>query len=585
VSRIYIRLIVAALLGGSLYAEEKNRDAYDVSIRGDLHKTMRKSLEEASLAMELRAAGSVTPRLLRQRAQKDLEEFVTVLRDKGYYGCQTRFEVTAETYPYQLTFHLDSGTPYHIGAVTSEGLPSDVEIPLPAKSARQVALSSEIIRMGQQIRSAIRNHGYPWAVISETQVRPQHDLRTVDLTFVIQPGQRAEFGEVKVHGLKRVRSTHLAPKLVLPAEPLYREEYLTDMRSHLVQSRLFNYVYVRTDEELRPDGKVDILVDVQEQKYRTLFAGISYQSDRGVGLSGGFEHNNIFGRGEGASTALSFDELDLSWKNQISKPDFLVEQQTLTGKFELQQEDNDAYTSSSATTGLHLSRQLGKKNRGRIGMEIQQSRVEQNEEERTYLLYSFPLSVDRTTSDSVLDPRRGYRVQWQGAPYFNVYSDDVFFFRNKVGLRKYQSLYDPLDLVLAGRVTLGTLGGAALADIPADERFYAGGGGSLRGYRYQSAGSLDEENHPIGGQSLFEASLEVRTKVVGNIGLTFFYDVGVAGETALPGEGDSLFRAVGGGLRYHTPIGPIRADVGFPLDRRPGIDKSVQFYISLGHSF
>jgi translocation and assembly module TamA len=122
-------------------------------------------------------------------------------------------------------------------------------------------------------------------------------------------------------------------------------------------------------------------------------------------------------------------------------------------------------------------------------------------------------------------------------------------------------------------------------DIPADERLYAGGGGSIRGYAYQSVGPLDEDDDPIGGRSVLELSAELRMKLTDRIGLVTFLDGGSAFESTFPDSSEKLQWAAGLGFRYFTAIGPLRLDVGFPLNRRTDIDDAFQIYVSIGQAF
>jgi len=140
-------------------------------------------------------------------------------------------------------------------------------------------------------------------------------------------------------------------------------------------------------------------------------------------------------------------------------------------------------------------------------------------------------------------------------------------------------------LVLAARVSVGSVIGQSRLSIPADERFYAGGGGSIRGYAYQSVAPMSADGTPTGGRSIAEFSLELRGKITEKIGLAVFADGGGAFSSSDPLEGERLRWAAGLGLRYFTQIGPLRADVGFPLNPRPDMDDSFQFYVSLGQAY
>jgi translocation and assembly module TamA len=136
------------------------------------------------------------------------------------------------------------------------------------------------------------------------------------------------------------------------------------------------------------------------------------------------------------------------------------------------------------------------------------------------------------------------------------------------------------------RGSVGGIVGVGRDELPADERFYAGGGGSVRGIPYRLAGPLDEDDEPLGGRSLVELGAEVRYRVTESIGAVLFLDGGTVSSSAYPDPfGEGLRWGAGPGLRYITPIGPLRVDLGFPLDRRRGVDDHFQLYLSIGQAF
>ena len=128
------------------------------------------------------------------------------------------------------------------------------------------------------------------------------------------------------------------------------------------------------------------------------------------------------------------------------------------------------------------------------------------------------------------------------------------------------------------------MGGAALNEIPANWLFYAGGGGSVRGYAFDSLGPTGPFNAVIGGRSLFEASAELRVRVNDTIGIVPFFDAGNAFASSFPNFNQPLYTSAGLGLRYFTAVGPIRLDVAFPLQRHAGAGP-VAVYFSIGQAF
>jgi translocation and assembly module TamA len=194
-----------------------------------------------------------------------------------------------------------------------------------------------------------------------------------------------------------------------------------------------------------------------------------------------------------------------------------------------------------------------------------------------------PGKLDWDFSDDLLNPTRGGRLSLLAAPYVDTLGPDRRFAKARLTHTRYLGLHD--DVILALRGSVGGIGGADLDDIPADERFYAGGGGSVRGIPYQLAGPLDEDDDPTGGRSLLEVGAELRYRATESIGLVLFLDGGTVADSAVPDFSEELRWGAGPGLRYFTPIGPLRVDVGFPLNARQGVDDLFQLYLSIGQAF
>ena len=198
---------------------------------------------------------------------------------------------------------------------------------------------------------------------------------------------------------------------------------------------------------------------------------------------------------------------------------------------------------------------------------------------------SLPARYSWDHSNDLLDPSKGGRFFIQNEPFVDVFGNDVAFNKTSVGYSRYIRLKKAKPrLILATRAKAGFIFGAARDNIPADERFYAGGGGSVRGFRFQTAGELDDNNEPTGGRSFVEFAGELRGNITDEIGAAIFADSGAAYGSTVADFEEPLRIGVGGGLRYFSPIGPIRFDVAFPLDRRES-DDPFQIYISIGQAF
>ena len=203
---------------------------------------------------------------------------------------------------------------------------------------------------------------------------------------------------------------------------------------------------------------------------------------------------------------------------------------------------------------------------------------------RTFLIAAAPASLGYDGSDSLLDPSRGFRLSGRLSPEFSAHGGSFTYARTQIDASAYHPLSD--RIVAAGRIRLGTIVGAGAYDIAPSRRFYSGGGGSVRGYGYQQLGPKDMDGDPIGGRGLAEFAVEARIRLKqfgGNFGVVPFFDGGSLTTEALPDFKDWRFGA-GLGVRYYSSFGPIRIDVGVPLNRQKG-DGPVAVTVSLGQAF
>ena len=305
---------------------------------------------------------------------------------------------------------------------------------------------------------------------------------------------------------------------------------------------------------------------------------------RGPGVKFTWENRNLFGRGEKLGFLFNLSEDITTVESVFKKPEFLIDKQTLRFSVDKSREDSDAYLSDSYSGSVFLNREVTEKLDLSGGLGFKSSEVEQLDEVNSFSLLSMPLYLDLDMSDDLLDPTRGGRLSVKLVPYYEPSDESLFYNKVLVSYRHYLKLTDKPLSILAGSITVGMIKGADRNDIPADERFYAGGGGSVRGYPYQTVGPLSGTT-PIGGKALLEMSVEARIKITKSLGLVLFMDGGSAfTEKPFKNEEDILWGA-GVGLRYYTPIGPLRFDVALPLDKRDAVDDSFQIYISIGQAF
>ncbi|MDR2422242.1 MAG: outer membrane protein assembly factor, partial [Deltaproteobacteria bacterium] len=202
-----------------------------------------------------------------------------------------------------------------------------------------------------------------------------------------------------------------------------------------------------------------------------------------------------------------------------------------------------------------------------------------------YTVYGLPITLEWDFSDDLLNPTKGTRFKVSLQPFMGDYFDQFKVLKTRLDGSVYFPILADGRLVLALRAAAGGMWGAERTKLPATLRYYGGGGGSVRGYKYQSIGPRNERDKPDGGGAMAEVGGEIRFRWSDSMGATVFVDGGMVYDRPEMSQiGQSFLWGGGVGFRYFTPIGPFRLDLATPLTPRDD-DGPLQFYLSLGQSF
>ena len=302
---------------------------------------------------------------------------------------------------------------------------------------------------------------------------------------------------------------------------------------------------------------------------------------------------NRFGRAATVKYGGRFASIDSRLGGEASFPHWRRPGRTLKLSSYLVNEQTDAYDRSALTVNADLSQRIGKTSFFTYRLGIDAGRYTEN---RFDPVTQAPINFDRDLailtargsafmdrSNDPLNPTTGYRLYVSAQPTAVTGEDTVLFLRTEAQATGYIPLQDGARTVLAGRARLGSIVGGEELTVPSDRLFYSGGGGSVRGYSYQSINPRLPDNTPRGGLSLFETSLEVRRDIGQKFQAVAFIDAGAIGFQETPNFNNLRYGA-GVGVRYKLPFGPVRADIAIPLDKREG-DAEFQLYISIGQAF
>lgn len=566
--------------------------AYDVSIEGEIDSDLRDKLEAASQLMALRKEAPASRAALRRRVAGDVDALGSVLRAEGYYGGAVVAETDLEADPVGILLKAAPGVRYGItkyDTVFVGGPEGAEELPRDGRDFGFVdampARGEDIVAIEQALLDQLHRNGRPKAVIADRKAVVDHDTHTMTVTLQVDPGPQAVFGPLSLDGLKKVEEDYIRYVLEWPEGEQWDERELDSVRRRLANTNLFRTVHVDPAEAADGEGRLPVTATVEESKHRTLAAGINYSTDEQFGGELSWEHRNIFGHQERLRLSAEASAIRQQGSADLRKPHFLSRDLTLLANVTARAQETDAYDERTAAGFAGLEKRLAEVWTLSAGLSGEYSLIEDDGVESTYAIVGIPIHGGRDGTDDLLDPTEGTRVKLSATPYFATIERDINFTVLEAEASAYMGLGKDHRVVPAIRVRVGSITGAGTLDIPITKRFFAGGGGSVRGYEFQKAGPLDADGHPIGGRSVLETGFELRWRVTDNIGIVPFAEGGNVYDEQSPDFGEDLFWAAGLGFRYFTIAGPLRLDVAFPLNRRDGIDDEFQIYVSLGQAF
>ncbi|HWA91402.1 MAG TPA: autotransporter assembly complex family protein [Rhizomicrobium sp.] len=608
-NKLILLVLFAALAAGPLPSEAADPQAYDLKIDATGNAALDEAVAATSLLGTLHGAAPPPPFALIERARSDVGRIETVLNGLGYYKPGVSVAIAGrDTADPDLPKALDAvpqGTSVPVHVVIAPGplyrlreIAVDGALPAGARDALklapgQPAVASDVLDAQARLLAALQEDGYAFAKVDKPVALLDDEAKALDVSFKIETGARATIGAIAFHGLKDVHEHFVREALGLAPGERYRPSAIERARQDVLALGVFNGVTVRPGD--RSDGDaVPLVFDVQERPAHVVALSASYSTDLGASASVSWSHRNLFGDAEqlnlsaavtgAGGTASSGIGYNLS--AAFIKPRFLEADQAFEADLLGVKQSFDAYDQTAQTAAIYLRRALKPFWKLSAGFSASHDEVTQQGVNRLYQLLALPLSAtyDSTgLASPLLDPLHGGRVSLAVTPTLALGTTNLAFAGLQASGSIYFDLFGDGRSVVAMRALLGSIVGGSSFDLPPDQRLYAGGSATVRGYAYQSIGPHFADGTPAGATSLDAATIEFRQRVLDDWGAVAFVDAGQAGEHSLPFDG-ALHAGAGVGVRYYSPIGAIRADIAVPLNATEHGD-SFEIYIGIGQAF
>ncbi|MBT0669035.1 BamA/TamA family outer membrane protein [Novosphingobium profundi] len=586
--------------------EKASQVRYVVALDGlqDVDKETTTSIEDTFKSLSALDKGdgkAANAAMVSARLEEDSQLLQTILESEGWYTprIRTRLAPSRESDDGTLKASLTvtPGQRYVLSSIKIEADPTVPENLIADNFALKVGepiVAQRVQGAEAQVAVALPQNGYPFAEVGQRDILLDRESGEGDYTLPITIGPRGRFGEIVTDGKTAFDAEHIAVLARFKPGEIYDSRKVDDLRKALVGTSLFATIAVEPEKtgKTLEDGTEAVQLRVHQEAGppHTIAGSVGYAAGEGITAQATWTHRNMFPP-EGALIASGIAGTQQQGLGAtFRRSNAGRRDRTLELTAEAFHNDYDAYSAYTGRLAARVSRDSTPIWQKRVtyayGVELigtaetDYDAASNDRIRRTYYIAGVNGQLGFDTSNSLLDPTKGYKVTTLIQPEATLNKGFNPYVRARIDGSAYFPVMD--SLVLAGRVRLGTIQGVGLFDLAPSRRLYAGGGGSVRGYSYQGLGEQAPDGKPVGGRSLNEASVEARYRF-GNYGVVAFVDAGQAYRETTPQFNDIRY-GVGIGGRFYTNFGPMRLDVATPIDRRPG-ESRINVYVSIGQSF
>lgn len=576
--------------------------AFDLRIVvGQEDEDLARTLQNASLLVELQSREDVAVQDIIASARADYERIVTALYGEARYAPVVEIKIDGREASSLSPFYTPSSVQnveirVRYGPLFRFGR-ADIAPVAPASELPEEFATGEPARVGV-LRDAVdagitgwRAVGYAKAELGGQSVTARHAQQQIDAGIRLAPGPRLSFGRLLVSGNKAVRTERIHDIAGFPSGHVFSPEELQRVSTRLRRTGAFRVVALTEADSIGAGNTLDVTAQLVESPPRRFGFGAEVSSVDGLGVSSYWLHRNLFGGAErlridGAISGIGGETggTDYTVSLRFDRPATFNEDTDFYIESKAERLHEESFTTKSFELGAGIRRYASAEREYSLGLGYRFADVTDAFGQRSYALLMAPASATFDYRDDPLDAKDGYYAKTELTPFYALRGTDSGLL-GTLDMRAYKTVGTEDRLTFALRGQLGSLSGPDLTTAPSDFLFYSGGGGTVRGQSYQSLGVDMGGGVTVGGRSFMGVSAETRYRITDTIAAVGFYDAGYIGRESFPdGTSGDWHAGAGLGLRYNTGLGPLRLDVAVPVSG-PGDNSGVEIYLGIGQSF
>ena len=565
---------------------------FNLVIFGVDDAVLEKFLRQASLLSKRRDNPPETVLALKQLAVDDLSNMQRALATQGYYDAEFDYFVDTRKKPFSVYVKVRLGTLYTVGAFKLKSdPPGNMQMSILEDNIESLGITLGQPGKAEYFRKAsekaldqLQKHGYPFAKLKPGGDRIVVDrvAKTIQGAFLISPGPLARFGRVQMDNVAGVTPEFLKARLQWKEGDIYNEEKVFNTIEALYNTRLFKNIKIIHEDALDPKtGLLNMYIRADSNPKNSLEGSLLSTSNSKHDVRIAWEKRNFRGMGEILRLGAAVGSYRKIFEGAFIQPDMFMVNVEMASRLTAGVNTTPAYNAKGFEVATTLQYPFMRLLVGSAGLGFDAQRVGTKTGSKTSRYLTVPLMLNYKTPGLNGFVRKGYQATMKMTPSAQVFSKKVQMF-NTVQLNQRAYLPVSVDGKLSFEpwANVGMTPGAGKNVVPLHKRFYVGGADSVRGYSYQMASPLDANGNPIGGMSSVAFGTELKYYLSEKLSMLSFIDFGSVFKSGFPDFSSQLMYGVGAGMRYETPIGTLRLDIGSPLRRR-GQDDAVQAYIGL----
>ena len=557
----------------------------------------------------------------RSRFETDLKRMQAFYADRGYpEAAVTGFDVKLNDKQdaVDITVTIAEGEPVRLAAINFVGFdvipPAHLDeikkrMPLKVGQPRDRQL---VVITHEMALNELKDHGFPYANVSTAEDAGPKG-RDGALTFTATPGALAHFGPLQIQGNRSVGDLVIAREVYFKPGDLYRRSIVQETQRRLYGLELFQFVNIEPlNLEAKPT-EVPTRITVAEGKHQRVKFGVGYGTEEKARVDGEYRHVNFLGDARSAGAHARWSSLDRGVRLDFNQPYLFRPHFSLSGEGQQWYTYTPAYRSVVSGAKATVTHRLNARTSWAVSMTSERDSsaiaasvltdlrlrndlislgLDPRTGEQSGTLNAVGFDLQHSTADSLLDAHRGYQIAFHSEQAGKLLPGTFNYYAVSLDGRLYQPLGD--GLVLASRLQLGNIDAPAMDQlfVPFAKKYFLGGATSVRGWGRYEVSPLSGSGLPIGGDSMLAFSEELRAVIRGKLGAVVFLDGGNVWAYPWGFKLNDLRYSVGPGLRYQTPVGPVRFDFGYQLNPMPGLfangetqQRRWRIHFSIGQAF